>query len=389
MKWALIVVLLLIFGLILGPNWAGHTGYILIAVGPWTIETSVVAAIVAVLLTVIVLSFLIKLVARVVRRSKLGIRWFGKRRENKAEEAYLHGLKLMLHGDYQHGLQSFSRAWGYRKRPETAMLAAYSAQQAGMPSQAKPWLEKAELSDADVALAALLLALEVTDQGSQAALPEIRNAVKAYPQHPKVLRIAAEVFEQHHAWEDLRTLLPTLKNSERYTEQELYRLEMQTYLEVFKAKGRLNGDDLKAYWKGLDRSLRRTAAVRIAYIRALIALGLNEAAGKVLSRSLQRNEVAVAEALEFDLLRPGAEALFQFLQDRLKQTPNDGLLLHALGRLALRSNDHSLAQRALRKAAEQAPSTMVYLDLASAYQHLGDTQLALDSYGKAHARDHL
>lgn len=383
MKWALIVVILLVVGLLLGPLWSGNTGYILIALGQWTIETSVVAAVVMLTLAIVIVGVVVRVLSRLIRRSRLGVRWFGERRKAKAQKAYQHGLKLLLQSDYQNAEQALTRAWGYEKQQATALLGAYTAQQAGHIANARNWLQRADLQDVDVALAEFLLELNLTADYSAAAVTRIREAVQAYPQHRRVLAAAAKVFTQTHAREDLRQLLPKLRDAGIKSETELAELEQQTFLEVFKAKGRSNSNDLYNYWRQLDKKQRRSGTIRLAYIQALLQLGQPEVAGKVLHKGLVRGYVSLERALQENLVRPGSNELLQYLQDRLKQQPNDATLLHALGRLALLGGDYSLAQRALKKAAEQAPSNAVHYDLAQSYQALGDSQLALQSFAKA------
>src|SRR5690554_7808314 len=103
MKTALVIVVLFIAGLLLGPLWSGNTGYVLISVGQWTIETSVVAALVMLVITIVILRALITFVARIVRGTKWGVRWFGNRRVQKAENAFHEALLAINDGDYHTG----------------------------------------------------------------------------------------------------------------------------------------------------------------------------------------------------------------------------------------------------------------------------------------------
>lgn len=59
MRFALTLIILLIAGLLIGPLWSGNTGYILISLGQWTIETSIVAAVIILTLLILVLRLLL------------------------------------------------------------------------------------------------------------------------------------------------------------------------------------------------------------------------------------------------------------------------------------------------------------------------------------------
>ncbi|HET8816316.1 MAG TPA: heme biosynthesis HemY N-terminal domain-containing protein, partial [Pseudidiomarina sp.] len=108
MKKGIALVIVLIAGLILGPLWAGNTGYVLISALGWTIELSLVAAIILLLLAVIIIRAVWRFLARIVRGTKWGMRWFGQRRETKAANAYQEGLNHLLSGDYRAASAAFN-----------------------------------------------------------------------------------------------------------------------------------------------------------------------------------------------------------------------------------------------------------------------------------------
>lgn len=382
MKTALAIILLLVAGLLVGPLWAGNTGYVLIGFGNWSVETSLVAAIIMVVVVLLVLQLIVRLVRRVVRRSAWGIRWFGERRINKAQQAYQQALVDLANQNLTAGLTQLDRAWHYQKQSDTALLAAHVSQLLGRPTAAQDWLKRAKQPASQVALADFLLSAKVGSGLQTVQLSEVRKLVKNHPEHAELIRMARSVYEHQHAWEDLRQLLPAYQPVAVST-TEFTALEHRVYSELFKEQGRRSADNLKSYWRGLDRQLRRHGPVRVAYVETLILFDQKESAGKVLCRGLQRNEVDVAEAIQRQLFVPGSNTLLHYLQEQIKAKPNDALLLHALGQLALHSNDYSLAQRALGKASENAPSPAVFIALAQAYQGLGDSQLALSAYQKA------
>src|SRR5690554_3450659 len=140
MKTALIIVILFIAGLLLGPLWSGHTGYVLISVGTWSVETSVVAAVIMLVIAIIILRAIVAFIGKLIRGTKWGVRWFGNRRQQKAELAFNEALVALNHGDYTRSSRAANRAWQLRKQPNDALLAAYAAQHNGDLKQAREWL---------------------------------------------------------------------------------------------------------------------------------------------------------------------------------------------------------------------------------------------------------
>src|SRR5690554_1055173 len=131
MKTAITIIVLVIAGLLVGPLWSGNTGYVLIAVGNYTIETSLVAALILLVVVLLILRVILRFIGRLIRGTEWGIKWFGQRREVKAEQAFREALIQLNHGDYDASSRAINRAWQLRKLPTDALLAAYAAQRVG------------------------------------------------------------------------------------------------------------------------------------------------------------------------------------------------------------------------------------------------------------------
>ncbi|PTB86009.1 hypothetical protein C9940_04135 [Pseudidiomarina aestuarii] len=385
MRKGIALVIILIAGLILGPLWAGNTGYVLISALGWTIELSLVAAIILLLLAIIILRAVWRFVARIVRGTQWGMRWFGQRRETKAANAYQEGLNHLLSGDYRAASAAFNRTWQLRKHSSDALLACYAAQQHGDLKQAQDWLAKVDRAD-ELELARTILSLRSTPELSGQHLTVLNELVVKHPQHPELLRLALKALQRHHRWTQLIELLPNAQRLEALSATDLDALTEQAYYEVFVEQGRSSSGALKQFWQNLNRDTRRQPAVRRAYVTALHLFNEYEAAGKVVARGLKRNELKLPNLIEASLLKPSTE-LRDYLQDALKKDGDNPFLLHALGQLAFQTGDYALAQRALRKAAELAPSTRVQLDLARNYEAQGDTAGAVNAYREAWSKN--
>lgn len=392
MRWALIALALLALGAWLGPDWAGNTGYVMIAVGAYTLETSVVFALFALLVVGVVLRLVWRLLWRLVHSTQVGARWFGARRASKAATAHQQGLAALLASDYVGALAAFGNAYRYEASAERTQLAAFAAQQGAQPEALQLWLDRLQdisaakaddLRQEALNLSQLLLTLRMSEEVPPALLQQLRDTLIEHPTHPQLLQAALRAYQQAHAWEDLQHLLPQVRLLGMHTESELSALEQQVYTERFKQKGHAGLETLKAFWEQLGRSERRRQPLRYAYVKALLLQGHTEIAGKVLTRGLEKYEMSLADALRDELVQPGSNQLLNYLQARLKRKTDDVSALHALGYLALKTEDYSLAQRALKRATELAPSPLLFKLLAQAYQALGDTQLALNAYSKA------
>jgi HemY protein len=381
MKYAWILVAVLVAGLLIGPYWSGSTGYVLISIGNWTIETSLIAALIMLLVLTIVLRALIRAILLLVRKTQWGVRWFGERKHNKAQQAFTQAAQLLVNGEPAAASQAFGRSWGLVKQPLTATFAAYAAQQAGDISLARDWLSKIDNS-ADFQVADTILSLRAKPELARQKLALLQRLTVAHPDNIALLKVALQTYQQLHRWQDIIALLPQARRLNCLTATEQFKLTEQAYAEVMHEIGRSRADQLEPYWNKLSREQRRSPPIRLAYIATLSSFGLNDAAGKLAARALKRGDLKLVDLIERKLV-VNQDELKGFLQDSLKHSPDDAMLLHALGQIALQNKDYELASRALRRAADSAPSRQVLLDLAYTYEMTGDSKRSLSCYRDA------
>jgi HemY protein len=381
MKTALVIVVLLVVGLLVGPLWSGNTGYVLLSIGQWTVETSVVAALILLVISILILRVIFAFIARLVRGTKWGMRWFGERRQQKAETAFHEALVALNDGDYAGSSRAANRAWQLRKQPNDALLAAYAAQHIGDLKQAREWLTHSGKT-ADLAVSEMLYALRDNPESISSRLTDLKALLRDYPRHPELIRAAIMGYQRLHRYDDLVALLPIARELKLFSDTQYEAIEEETYYALMLAAGRQGATKLQDYWQGLRRDERRDAVIRRAYLRALVTFDQTKAADKVAARALKRGELDIADLLQNNLLVAGPE-LRDIVQDGLKKKPDDPFLLQAIGQMALTTKDYALAQRALRRASELAPSQRVWLDLAVTYDALGDTANALQCYREA------
>lgn len=381
MKSAWLLVLLLIAGLLLGPLWSGNTGYVLISIGQWTIETSLVAGLLIAVIVILVVRTLWRLLVNLVQRTKWGIRWFGERRSQKAAKAYTEGAQALVNGDPRSASKAFNRSWQLQRSNDTALMACYAALQINDVAQARAWLGHVT-TRAQLHLAETLMTLNSEPEQAHRIVDELPALLNKHPHHPALLRTALSTYVRMQRWQAVIDLLPAMQKLNLLSDTEWLDATENAYRERFLEQGRMGAKALQEYWQKLSREQRRTAPIRRAYLHALIQFNQMAAADKVAARGLKRGELKLAQLLDQQLIVAGTE-LRDYVQDALKRQPDDAMLLQALGQMAVAAKDWSLAQRALRRAAELAPSKRVWLDLATVYENQGDSQGAVDAYKKA------
>lgn len=384
---ALLLLLIIVAGFIVGPLWSGQTGYVLIAVAGYTIETSVVLLVVALLLLVAALWFVEWVVRKIISSKRRGSGWLRKRRQRKAETAFERALQSWLSRDYERAQTEAEQAARSLPSPQPAyLLAAMAANQSGDADAHKRLLRKAAESDEQRSLALRLA--EAESAAPETARRDLQQLQQKHPDHHGVLRTAASVYERHQQWSELRDILPLLDKHALIPALHLNNLQHLAFRDYF-AQSEQTTSALQRAWKQLSRKQRHRAAIRLEYIRALLQAGDTEQAQREAIYGLRKEYLEPQHLLygQNQFNWQGATELVEHVEQRVKASPEDSQALALLGLLAMQQADFDLAQRALRKAIELTPNKRFYRLLGDAHLAAGQSAGALDAYQAASAQE--
>lgn len=374
---ALLVLLIIAAGFIVGPLWSGQTGYVMIAVSGYTIETSLIVLVVAVILLLLAFWFIEWLLRKILAGSRLSSSWLQRRRIKKGDKHFNNALNSWLSHDYAEARNQAEQAAGYIRAPQQAyLLAAMAANALHDSAGYQRLLTKADAAGDDDKELPLRLA-EVESAAPENAQKQLQQLLQQHPRHPGVLRVAAKTFYRHQLWSELRLLLPALAKKNLIEPRVLLNYTQKSYHAYF-AAAQQDTAELHKRWRDLDRQLRQDTAVRLEYIHALLETQQQEEAAKVAIKGLRKGYLEPIDLLlgQSQFNWQGSALLTEHIQQLVKKQPDDANALALLGLLAMQQDDYDLAERALRKALELYPNKRFY-------QLLGDTYLAAEQSAKA------
>lgn len=384
MKWIIALVVIIILGAIIGPMASGNAGYVLVQFAGVAIETTVVGLFVVTVVAVAVLAVVWSLLRRLLSKTRQGRKWLANRSERKAQTMYQQGIRELLNDEPNKAAESFAKA--YKKAPDNN-LAALTAAAACLDKDAGKatyWQEEAGsfYENSDTLLQLVVIEQQVKVNPAEADR-KIQSLLKTKPHTANVLKLAYRVFSASGNWQQLKDLLPELRQVTDLAPAQFERLEYQVYFERFVAEGRKSNEMLYNEWRSLPSKQRADATVRLSYAAALKHLGDHEISARVILKGLKRGDLEPAAVNSLHLFNAKSEKLLEFVQAQLKQNPESRDYLYALAQIAMDNQDFSLAQRALKKLAEIEPGSHVYRLLGDAYHALGDSQLAANAYKEA------
>ncbi len=361
--------LLVIIGaaMVCGPLLAGNKGYVLIAIGDYTIEMTVISAGILALLLYGVLWCTERLLLRLFHIKGSTRRWFSERRRRKARERTVAGTLALAEGQFQQA-ETLMR----KSAPDSdqALLnylsAAEAAQAQGQTERRDAYLQQAAEQHPRASLAVSLIRARLLLRQKQYSEAEtlLQSLDQVHPQHAVIQQLLKECYLALGHWSQLLALLPQLSKRKQLSADELQQLQQQIYPPLFTERAASAGrDGVMALWQELPRALRQDATTQAAAAMALIGLGDEVQAQEILLEGVRRALSPSLLAVVPQLQQPAPKLLAQLQKSEQSAEPSADLL-QAIGILLLRQREMEQAQAYLERAVALQPQATAYRALA-------------------------
>ncbi|MCE9873400.1 protoheme IX biogenesis protein HemY [Hafnia alvei] len=370
----LLLFIILIAGIVLGPMFAGHQGYVLIQTDTYNIETSVTSLVIMLILLIVVL-FAIEWVLRRVFRTGARTRgWFVGRKRTRARKQTREGLMKLAEGDYTQVEKLLSRNADHAEQPVVNyLLAAEAAQQRGDELRVNQYLERAsEVADSNqLPVDITRVRIQLARGENHAARHGVDALLNVAPRHPEVLRLAEQAYVKTQAYQSLLEILPSLAKANVYNDEEIQKLQLQAYIGLMNERMANGGSlELKSWWNDQSRKTRHETALQVAMIEHLIECNDHDTAQQILVDGLKRKFDERLVLLMPKLKSGNPEQLEKLLNQQIKQHGASALLNSTLGQLLMRHGEWQQASDAFRAALKQRPDAYDYAWLADVLDKL-------------------
>ena len=373
----LIALALLLLTAALAPVFKSDPGHVLINFLDWTIETSVLVLVLAILLVWIFIQVLLRLwrlPAETARRV----------REQRSLAHLEKGLLALTEGDWGTAEKALEKSTSTRGKTTARYLAAAQAADGQDAADRREYyLEQADSGGTRKKfLVELTRARMLVTNGSRAhALPILKGLHERRRKHPQVLELLARCYRELGEWEQLQSLLPSLRKSGVMNDDELDELKLT--IAVNNLRSADDAESLQAGWKKLPRSMRKESAVVEIFAQQAGILERSDLAENVLRTSLKA-EWNPALVLRYGDPGTGNTSVRLKQCEKWLQTHPDDASLHlALGRLCAADELWGKARTHLIQSLELQPSTGGYDSLGQLLERQGDLELAMSCFRNA------
>lgn len=353
---------------------ADDPGSVVVRMRGWSLETSVVVAVVGLVLFWAVVSVLWRLL-----RWPLQAWTHGQRRRGR--ERLASGLTSLAEGRYQQAERSLNAAAQREETRASALLALADAAHArGAQDHAREVLTQAE--GIAPAAAQTVRARHLLKNGDFVqALAVLKVAREKGDLTPLGARLMVESALQSGDAETALAALEPLRRSQAFSSAKVDALAERVHIAVITSATSI--DALNSSWKNLSKEQRRDPDLIAAYARRSVALQSPMAAVDMIETAQRAGWSEVLAAAYGDLGLVELEARKRTAESWLKIAPNSPALLLTLARLHLAAGQRSRARDDLDRAlaaGESAAAWELYGDVAGAD---GDAVSAAIGYANA------
>lgn len=359
-------------------------GYLLIAYGGYTVESSFWVGILLIATAVLLLYAGLRFLARLLGSPGQILNWAGARRLRQAARLSSRGLINFTEGNWSRARKQLLRGARFGESPLlNYLLAARASYRLSEPEAMRRYLTQAAESEraARVAVDLTQAELQLHARQYEQALATLKRAQRSRGKHPFVLHLLCKAYDGLGDLEAMAALLPELRKHRVAGPVELDELEARVYRDLLeKAAVKGNGANLRALWNTYPARLRSDEAVQFHYLESLLACDETPVLEKEIVKRLKKQWQPRLVGLYGRIPREGAQKQMAVAEGWLKQRANDPDLLLCIARLAMAERQWVKAREYLERSQAARASEEVCLELGRLLMAVGDHAAAAAAF---------
>lgn len=360
-------------------KWLGtfvNPGYVLIGIGSWSMETSLIVFLVGLIVTFYFLYLLFRFLGWLLR-----LPWQVKNRSrnikfNRSQDALIAGLVGSAEGNWEQAEKVLIKHASHSGAPLIHYLtAAKAAQSRGAYDKRDEYLKKAasHAPGSDVAIGLTQAELHFTANQFEQALETLTKLHSIDATHASVLKLLHQTYQNLGDWQGLRKLLPSLNKNKILMESEIKKLEIEAFSGLLKqAIKQGSTDEMRLLWTEIPSHIKKNPTVAAVYFAAMMDSGFGSEIENELIETLTINWDETLLLLFGSLRSKDAYKQLEIAETWLPHHKDYGVLLTILGKLSLVCQDYTKAEDYLTKSIALDPNVQAYRLLGDLFTAQGE-----------------
>jgi len=386
MKLLLLFIVTLLLAAAIATYTAGESGYVIITILDWTIQTSAVFFLASLIVLFMLLYFGIRLLFAAWDAPGELNHWKKLRRQQMSEKYLNSGLLALVEGRWKAAEDALIKGVQYTNTPLINYLcAARAAQRQGKITKRDHYLSLAHAGDpeAKIALGLTQAELQINQQQTELALATLTNLHEQQPAQQQVKVLLLKTFTELGAWKDILQLLPELERAKLLPKENIMAAQLQAYAGLLREAGsNANKKQLENVWADIPKKLRKELHLLEVYTTEKLMFADTEECEPLLKQSLKiRWDAEIVRLYGLVESKDPAKQL-TFAESLQTGHARDPVLLLTLGRLSMRNSLWGKAATYLKECIEIHPVPEAYRELAILLERQGDYSAASTYYQK-------
>ncbi|MDD1629926.1 MAG: heme biosynthesis protein HemY [Methylococcaceae bacterium] len=361
-----------------------NPGYVLIGIGHWSLETSLVVFAVSLIIGFFVfylffrlLGWLFRLPGQLKNRGK-NIKF------NRSQEALIAGLVDSAEGNWERAEKVLIKHASHSGAPLIHYLtAARAAQSRGAFDKRDEYLKKAadQAPDSSVLIGLTQAELHLSGNQFEQALETLTRLHSIDPTHANVLKLLHQTYQHVGDWQGIRKLIPSLHTNKILMEAEVKLLETEAYSQLLKQSAEKgNTEEIQSLWSEIPNYIKSMPGISAIYFASMIEAGAGAEIEQNLADVLSVNWDETLVALFGSIQSSNVSKQLETAEKWSYVHQENAVLLAVMGKLAVKCGDNFKAESYLAKSIAAEPTVQAYQLLGDLLFTQGDKDNAIMCY---------
>lgn len=377
MRRLVVYVVILILAIVAGLFLSQDPGYVMLAYGKWSMETSIWFLLIAIVIIVAILIFIFRFVFGVLRTPYHVRRWHSQKRSHRAHSLTSDGVLAMYEGDWPAAEAMLTKGVKSSAVPVVNYLcAAQVAQEQLAYDRRDRYLDEALKADKKERLAVDIMRaqLQLSHHQYDEAMLTLKALKKEAPKHPAVLKLIYRYHLSRKNWRRFLDVVPTIRKQRLIDAEDVDRHVYRAVKKLLQDE-KLRLEEVESLWNELPKNLRVRRRILIVYLERLLDFGEHERVSKMIAAELKSKWDDELVAI-FARLRMGdASRQLDMVDGWLKKQNASAVLYRTVATTAIHAQAWAIAKTYAEKSLRLEKTSAAYLILALAAERLGEDAL--------------
>jgi len=386
MRLLLLSLLALICAVAIGSVAGSDTGYVMMTISGWTIQTSATLFVIILFLSFVALYFSVRSLVRFWQMPKQIKTWRHHRNQRRAEKYLTQGLIHMTEGRWKKAEHDFCKAAPYSRSPHVNYLyAARAAQELRSVDRRDEYLRLAyhHNPDASIAVGITQAELQLSQAQTEQALATLKHLQQKQPNQIQVKQLLLDTYTDLNDWQSVLKLIPSIGKTSIYSREQIQAKQLDAYAGLLKEAGSLNNKEkLNTVWSSIPRKLQQHFYLMEVYINERLKFDGTADCELLLRSALKKQWDNMLVRLYGLVVSGDKNKQLAIAESWLQNHARDAVLLLSLGRICRRNKLWGKASDYLQESIDVEAIPEAYYELAKLHEHEENREQAAMCYEK-------